>query len=791
MKVTLSWLKEYINLDNISNEELFSIIGLHISEIETTSVVSSATNLLVGHVLSKEPHPDSDHLNICQVDLGSYQTQIVCGAPNVDKGQNVIVAVPGAILPGDFKIKPAKVRGIESNGMICSLQELGFNESVVEAAYHDGIYVLPADAPIGASAIEYLRLDDIIIDLELTSNRSDLLSVEGIAYDLKGYLGRDINIKNPVLKENRMSVPLKLNIKTLGCRELNMRVLRNVTVCESPLDIKLKLMASGIRPINNIVDITNLVLLELGQPLHAYDLEKSGINITVRNANEGEKLVTLDGVERTLTATDVVVANEEKALCLGGVMGGLDSMITEHTTDVLLEAAVFEPLVIRKTSQRLNLKSESSTRFERQVCQERAIRALNYCAELLSKYANAEICGQASTLVKKTYTQKIVDVTLDKINGVIGTSLTIDEVSKIFTNLGYEYTLDDNKYHITLPSRRMDLEPSYQDVIEDVCRMIGYDNIPTTTANTNLLGGLTDKQYKVRLIRQTLAALGLNETVNYSLTNLNTLFTYTLNEDVTPIKVMMPQTSDREVMRVSLVNSLIEDINYNNKRQNENVNIFEIGKVYSKEREELMLAGAFTGMFESNIWQNKKLTVDFFVVKGLIEELGRRLNVSMTFTPYKDIKKTYHPNQAAHILVGDVEVGFIAKLHPSVQKENDLKDTYVFEISLDKLLCLDTNFKYQVISKYPSIERDLAIVLDKSVTAKEVIDVVKMITKKYLEEVTVFDLYQGEGLADNEKSLAIKMKFTDKEKTLESQTVDKLISSLLNRFDFYFKARLR
>lgn len=790
MRVSLNWLKTYLDLKNLSNDDLYQAIGLHISEIETMNKVSTATNLMIGYVKEKTPHPDSDHLNICQVELKDGISQIVCGAPNVEVGQKVIVALPGAILPGDFKIKPAKVRGVESNGMICSLQELGFAESLVEEKYRHGIYVLPKDAPVGEDAVKYLELDDTIIDLELTSNRSDLLSMEGVSYDLGAYLGQKPKIITPIVKEVRMVNPLKVRIDTPDCYEFQARYIKGITIAESPLWLKLRLMASGIRPINNVVDITNYVLIALGQPLHAYDHKFMGDNIIIRNALEGEKFTTLDGIERNLQVTDIVVANDTKAMCLGGVMGGLESEVTPSTKDIVLEAAMFSPLAIRKTSGRLGLKSESSIRFERKIDQLRISRALDYAAMLISELAGGVVVGSSVKAVSKPYESKFVDISTDKINGVLGTSLSEEEVTNIFNNLAYSFEFSNQIYHIEIPSRRMDLEASTQDIIEDVARMIGYDKIPTTVANVSSAGGLTLKQKKIRRIRQVLSSLGLNETVTYSLVSEADLNLYNI-EELKAVKVLMPLTSDRAVMRQSVLNGIVEAISYNKARQMYNASFFEIGKRYGLENEDLMLAGGFTGTFISNLWQGINQKVDFFLVKGIIEELARRLDLEFDFIPFEDIKDTYHPGRAAKILIGDKTVGFLAELHPEFAKKHDLNETYVFELNLDVILDENNSFKYESIAKFPSIERDLAVVVKDNISAKEVIDVVKMTAKKLLTDIKVFDLYKGEGIGQDEKSIAFKMTFVDKNKTLDSSDVDKVIHSILNRLDYYFKARLR
>lgn len=777
MKVSLNWLKEYLNLDNISEEELYNAFSLHINEVETVKPLIEGTNLEVGEVLECKMHPNSDHLHICQVKLSDKVEQIVCGAPNIKAGQKVIVARVGAVLK-DGKIKDAKLRGVESHGMICSLQELGICESEVEEAYREGIYVLPNDTKTGAK-LEEIGFNDTIYDLELTSNRSDLLSIEGVAYDLGAVLKQKVSPKVPNLKDNRRLNPLKIEIDTPNCYKFCARLIEGVEIKESPLWLKLKLMASGIRPINNVVDITNLVLMEFGQPLHAYnyDAYKESNLVLVRNAYPNEEFVTLDGNKRILTKDDIVVTNGKEPLCLGGVMGGLKSEVENDTKDILLEAAYFAPLSIRKTSSRLNLKSESSIRFERNIDEERVERALDYAAMLITELASGTVVGNMVRCVKKEFSTKVVKITDNKVNSFLGTDLTHEEIAGIFTNLDYTYTYLNDEYEITLPKRRMDLEASWQDVIEDVSRMLGYDNIPTTIRAASNHGVLTREQKLTRSLRQTLSTLGLNEVITYSLVSEKDLNTYNVT-NLKDVKVLMPLTSDREYMRKSLLNGLVDVLKYNKARKMSDVNIFEIGRRYELNNEEDMLAMLMTGTFEQLAWQNKVLKVDFYVIAGLIKEALRRLNYNVTLTPYKDIKETYHPNRAAHLVVNGVDVGFVASLHPKFRLENDLDDTYVLELNLTKLFKLPNDLNYEPISKYPTIERDLALILPKNMNVGEVLNKLSKISKTLIN-VSIFDLYEGINIKEGYKSVAFKLLFGDKTRTLESSEVDNIIQKIL------------
>lgn len=789
MKVSLNWLKDYLNLDNISKEELYNAISLHVCEIETMKPLCEVNNLVVGEVLTCVDHPDSDHLHVCEVNLGDKVSTIVCGAPNVAAKQKVIVALPGAKLPGGT-IKSSKVRGVLSDGMICSLSELGIEDRLVDEKYKNGIYVLPEDTEVGIDAVKYLGLDDEVIDLELTSNRSDLLSVEGIAYDLAATLGIDINVPKYLVKETRMLNPLKVEIESDLCYEYGARLIKGITIKESPMWLKMRLIAAGVRPINNVVDITNYVMLALGEPMHAYDHNFVGDHIVVKEAKDVKEFITLDNINRKLEADDLLITDGKKPIGLAGIMGGLNSEVLPTTTEIVLEAAMFDPMAIRKTSGRLGLKSEASTRFERIACQERIKQALDMASHLICQLAGGIVVGNMVDIVRIPYEKKYVDLTLNKVNNLLGTALTAKELETIFNNLRYNYEINDNIYHIEIPSRRMDLENFYADICEDVARMIGYDKIPTTTSLINSLGHLTKEQQITRNIREVLALSGLNEVVTYSLVSEDNLNLYNLKEE-DPIKLLMPLTSDRAYMRLSLLNGIMEVINYNLARQMTDISIFEIGKRYNIHNEELMLAGGLTGNFSNNLWQGQNIKVDFYLVKGILDNLANKLNVKFDYVPYEKIKETYHPGRQAKILVENEEVGFIASIHPEFRLKHDLKDTYVFEISLDKLFKHVNNIKYETTSKYPSIERDLAIIIDDKVSADEVLKVVKMVAKKYLVSINIFDLYKDKSLGENKKSLAFKMVFVDKEKTLDSKDVDKVINSILNRLDYYFKAELR
>ncbi len=789
MKVSKNWLNEYVDLSDISDEELFQKISTHVCEIEAYKKFIEATNLTIGYVKECSMHPNSDHLHICQVEVRPGQIeQIVCGAPNVAAGKKVIVANVGASLPGDFKIKASKIRGVESNGMLCSLQELGIEEKYVPDEFKNGIYLFADDALVGADPLEYLGFNDTVIDLDLTSNRSDLLSVEGVAYDVAAALAKPIITLIPELKEESKKNQVKVDIESKDCYKYLARVIEGVKIEESPQWLKARLIVSGIRPINNVVDVTNYVLLEMGQPLHAFDKDRLGEHIIVRNAKAKEELVTLDGIKRILEPTDLVIANDQEVLCLAGVMGGLSSEVENDTTNIVLEAAYFDPLCIRKTSSRLSLKSESSIRFERNIDYERVEKALDYAAQLINEIAGGKALSGVSKAVTKELACKNVSITTEKINQILGTELVDEAVEDIFKRLNYSYTKNASVYNITIPSRRMDLEESYQDIVEDVARMNGYDNIPTTIATINQKGGLTTKQKKLRSTRQIWSDMGLNEVVTYSLIAEKDLNLYTNATEA--IRVLMPLTEDRALMRQSLLNGVIEAIAYNKARKVDNLAFFEIGKTYTTSKETNKLAGAITGLFSSILWQGAKQGADFYVLKGLLDVYFEKMNVKVEYKPYKELAN-FHPGRTAGIYLGEKLLGVVGELHPRLVKELGISQTIAFEIELDPILDNSLEFVYKPLNKFPAVTRDLAIVVKKEVLAEDVLSLIRKSGKEYLVNLELFDLYTGENVGEDEKSIAIKLTLQDPNKTLESDEIDKIVNSILRRLEYTLNARLR
>lgn len=788
MKVSLNWLKELVDVD-VTIEELSDLFNLHSAEVEEYYDLVEATNLVVGHVTKKEKHPDADKLSVCQVDIGDKITQIVCGAPNVDQGQNVIVSLPGAVLPGGFKIKQSTIRGVESNGMICSLGELGIDKKYFEDNH--GIHVIEENCKPGDNPLEVMFLNDSVMALDLTPNRMDLLSMLGVAYDTAAILNKEVKLKEFNIKESDIEHNLEVSTTTDNCMSYYARVIKDIEIKPSPKWMQSRLIAAGIRPINNVVDITNYVMLETGQPLHAFDYDLVETNkIVVRMAEDGEELVTLDEQTRTLTDEDIVITNGEKIVALGGVMGGFDTEIKDYSKAILLESATFNSYLIRKTSGRLDLRSEASMRFERKVDPGKTLLALEMATDLFMKYASGVTLKGISKFENNDLNDKVIEVSVEKINKVLGTDYSKEFIADILDKIKYKYTVNRNLFTVYAPSRKQDVE-TYQDLIEEIGRIIGYDNMPTTLPSTVSQGRLSDVQVFKRKINRLLTGLGLHETVTYSLVNKENVYDFT-KEETPLVELLMPLSSERNVLTKSPLNGIIDVLKYNIARKNTDIHVFEIGKSYSPDGEKMVLSGALTGEYASTLWQGKKEVVDFYLVKGILQSLFNELGLAhLEFVENKDYKNL-HPGQSAYIKDFKGNVGFMGKLHPSYAQKHNLKNVFVFELDLDMMYDLRRQFKkVKEINKFPSIKKDIAVVLDKEVTSKQVIDVIKKAGKRMLNDVTVFDLYVGENVKENEKSLALRLEFSDPKRTLETKEVDERVQAILKDLESKLNATLR
>ncbi|WP_409297308.1 phenylalanine--tRNA ligase subunit beta [Peribacillus sp. SCS-26] len=803
MFVSYKWLQDYVDLSGISPEELAEKItksGIEVEGVEKKS--EGLKGVVIGHVVEKEKHPQADKLNICQVDLGGEQAvQIICGAPNVDKGQKVAVATVGAVLPGNFKIKKAKLRGEESNGMICSLQELGIEPKVVSKDYSTGIFVFPADAEVGEDALAQLGLDDSILELGLTPNRADAMSMLGVAYEVGAILGREVKWPETGSTASGEQASDYISVRVDAEKDnplYTAKVIKDVKVGPSPLWMQTLLMNSGIRPHNNIVDITNFVLLEYGQPLHAFDYDKIGSKeILVRRAHDGEKIVTLDDAERTLNGDNLVITNGSKPVAIAGVMGGADSEVGLDTATVLLESAYFTGPVIRKSSKGQNLRSEASSRYEKGVDPGRVHRAAERAASLMAEYAGGTVLS--GTVIADTLKAEpaVVSTSLEAINRLLGTGLDLDTVMDIFSRLQFQAETEENEIIITVPTRRGDITIE-ADLIEEVARLYGYDNLPKTLpVAESVPGGLNSYQLKRRKTRSYLEGAGLFQAVTYSLTSEEKASQYAL-EKGEAIKLAMPMSEDRSTLRLSIVPQLLEVLKYNTARQAESLAIYETGSVFQKNGGEELplekehLAGAMTGLWVTHPWQGEKKPVDFYVAKGILEGLFEVLGLGSAVTFEAAETEGMHPGRTAAVKLNGETIGFVGQIHPKVQKDMDLKETYVFEISLQDLLTAETApTSYQAIPRFPSITRDIALVVDRDVAAGSIYDVISSAGGRLLKEIAVFDLYEGERMEPGKKSLAFSLKYLDPERTLTDEEVTRAHEKVLKAVEDKTGAVLR
>jgi phenylalanyl-tRNA synthetase beta chain len=790
MFVSYKWLQEYVDLSGISAEDLAEKVtksGIEVEGIEKKS--EGLKGVVIGHVLEREQHPNADKLNKCLVDIGAEQpVQIICGAPNVAQGQKVAVATVGAVLPGNFKIKKAKLRGEESNGMICSLQELGMESKLISKEYSTGIFVFPNDVEVGKDALEALGLDDSILELGLTPNRSDCLSMIGVAYEVGAILSRDV--KWPTINKQQASEKAAdyFSVKIEANEEnplFTAKVIKDVKVGPSPLWMQTRLMAGGIRPHNNVVDITNYILLEYGQPLHAYDYDRLGSKeIVVRKAKDGEQITTLDDAERTLSKDHLVITNGNDPIGIAGVMGGASCEVQNDTTTVVLESAYFSGTSIRKTSKDHGLRSEASARFEKGIDPNRTREAGERAADLIARYAGGTVLEGTIEVDTLTIEPAVIEITLSTINALLGTKMSVSEVHSIFNRLQFKTDVNQETFTVTVPTRRGDITIE-ADLVEEAARLYGYDMIPATLpiGSTNP-GRLTDYQLKRRKARRTFEGAGLYQAVTYSLTSQEKAEQFALKTSE-PVSLAMPMSEERSKLRLSIIPQLLEVVKHNNARQMDSIALYEIGSVFLKQEsglpnEEEHAAGAITGLWESHLWQGEKKPVDFYVAKGIVEALFDTLGLSSQ-VEYKQVEiKDMHPGRTANVLLNGEIIGFVGQVHPTVQKEFDIKDTFVFELSLTAISQAEVEpIQYETIPRFPSITRDIALVVDQQTTAGDILKVIKAAGGNLLKEVSVFDLYEGERMEPGKKSIAYSLKYFDPERTLIDEDVTKAHEKVL------------
>lgn len=781
MKVSKEWLQEYIDVNQPIDvlSEKITRGGIEVDDV--IDYTDGIKKLTVGYVKSVKQHPNADKLNLCEVDTGEAVKQIVCGAPNVQADTYVAVCEVGGRLPGGVKIKRAKLRGEVSEGMICSLEELGVHSDYVPKEYQDGIFIFQEPQEIGAPALPLVYLDDQVMEFDLTPNRKDALSMIGAAYETRALFGGEVTRPEQNFTESDDTVDVSIkNEDTDAAPYYALRTVKNVTIAPSPTWMQIRLIKAGIRPINNVVDISNYVLLEYGQPLHMFDYDEIGSKeIVTRFAKDGETMITLDEKERRLLPTDIVVTNGREPIALAGVMGGNFSEVTEKTTNVLIESAVFNPVSVRKTSNRLNLRSEASNRFEKGVSHEFVMPALERAAYLLEQYAVGTVTKGHNADGALDTSDSLIETSTSLINSRLGMNLSTADIEETLLKLGLKTKVDGDSLNILVPSRRDDLTIP-EDINEEVARIYGYDALPSSLPELTEItpGKLTDVQKKTRIVRRQLEALGLSQAINYALTTKEKALQFTERKDALPL--LMPMSEDHAVLRNSLVPHLVDNAVYNTARQRKDIALFETGRIFiskgtETQPEEIeMLGGVLTGELNRTDWLQEKVPADFYAAKGVLDSVFEKLGLTdrVRYESFEDYPEL-HPGRTAKILLDGEFIGFAGELHPRYAKENDLGGTAVFEVNLDALLQVQQgSIEYEQLSRYPSVTRDIALVADSSVSAGTLVQIVKDAAPKYLTDVFPFDVYEGEHIEAGRKSVALRLTYLNKEATLTDEAVE-------------------
>ena len=787
--ISLNWVSDYVDIENENITELTDKITKFGVNIE--AVVSNyIENLVIGQIKKVNKHPDSDHLNVCIVDIGKEDVQIVCGASNVREGLKVIVAKPGAILPGDFEIKKSKIRGVESNGMICALFELGLEEKTKET-YAKGITELNNDAKVGTDALKYLGYDDTLLELDIHKHHNnDCYYHIGFAYIVAAILNK--KVKLPIVKLNEIDDSInnyfKLSVDTDKCPLYTAKMVRNVKVGESPDFIKKRLQSAGMRSINNVVDISNYVMLEYGQPLHFFDKNKLGDNILVRTAKDGEKLITLDEKERILSSDDIVITDGKKPVCLAGVMGGENTEIDEKTTDILIESAIFDAISIRKTSQRHDLRSEASTRYGKGLNYEYTYKAVERAAYLLNKYASGEVLKDTVIYDKVDKTPKIIEASSNEINKILGISISDDDMKLELKKLDFDYKYKNGLFTITIPPRRLDIENNVNDIAEEIGCLYGYHNlVGTLPVLEQKKGCYTGNIGYRKSISKRLRKLGLSEDKNYTLVSKEMADKF-IYEDKKQIILPNPMSMDKSVLRSTCLPSLYETYIYNKKRHVNDINIYEISNIYTGNyEEETKISALMSGNYMSSSWSSSHMKVDYYVIKGVLENVFDYVGLNGRYTYERLNNKSFHPGMSAKVFIDKEEVGVIGRIHPSICKD----DVYVFEISMNKIHKGVKPLKLKEANKYPEIVKDVSFTVKKDVVSLDIEKVIKKAGGKLLTNITVFDVYTGDKVKEDEKSIAYSLTFSDDSRTLTEDEVMNKFNEIIKKVTETIPATLR
>jgi phenylalanyl-tRNA synthetase beta chain len=799
MKISYKWLGQYLDLTNVNVDDLVSKVTIAGIEVESVTRLASGSNLVVGYVKDSAKHPDSDHLSICQVDIGGAISQIICGAKNVGKDQKVIVALPGAYLPAkDLTIAKTTIRGQESNGMICSLKELGVDDKFLSNDQKEGIEVLPNEAKVGdKNPLAFLGLDDIILELKPTPNRGDVYSFYSFVLEVSAVMNLPLLKKlEPIKLPTLVKSNYKVSSETLACPRFAIKGVNGIVVKPSPSWLVNVLQSSGIRSINNIVDIGNYVMLLTGQPLHMYDADKLSKKEFVVKDNLTTKLVAIDDKNYEIIPGDIVVSVNNEAIGLAGIMGGKSTMVDDSTKNLAIESASFKDVQIRKTSRRLDLISDASTRFVRGIDATRSLYALDLATSLLIELAAAKSIEETAIYGEHKVEQVVIELPLTKVNKYLGTDLDLNEVSEVFKRLKFDFKTNKDNLTINVPSYRKDIK-IVNDLIEEVIRLVGFDKLKTTNPASNAIAGYDEYQIKRNLIRSHLIGNGINEALSYTLESKRESGDFSLlttNKGVKARKLLSPITEDREFLRTSIVPSLLNSVHHNLNYSNKNISLFEISKLYLENGESEHLAICLTGKLEKTAWL-KNQDVDFYVIKGLVVSLLELLGVEesrYSVVGVENDNKYLHPGRSFYLQVGKQIFGYAGQVHPLIEKKYDINQTMIAELDIKYLLSLKTSkVKFASPSAFPSITRDIALIVETKVAANDLIKQIKKVGKSIIKSAEVFDVYQGVSLGENLKSVAISIVYQDDAKTLTEDNVKIVHSEILTSLEINYKAKLR
>ncbi len=801
MIVTYNWLKEFVDF-NLSPEELahlLTMLGLEVEGMRT--IGSDMDDIIVARVEEKAQHPNADKLSLCKVDNGREILSVVCGAQNFKAGDMVALAQIGAVLPGDFRIKKSKIRGEESCGMLCSERELGLS------AESDGIMILDPQSRVGVPLFESLGLKDAIFEIGLTPNRADCLSVIGIAREIGAKLGTKVRYPGHGVPEEGPPVELSASVQvedSVGCPRYTARFVSGCTIGPSPAWMVNRLTAVGMRSINNVVDITNYVLLEYGHPLHAFDFKLlAGGKIIVKRAGEGDTFTTLDGQERALCPEDLTICDGEKAVALAGIMGGQNSEINDATTDILIESACFDPTMVRRTSKRLGIHTESSHRFERGADVGNLTRALDRAAALMAELAG----GRVSTGILDIYPQpaapRCITLRLERVNQMLGLDISAAQVESILLNLEFDVTATgDGLFSVTVPTFRVDIEREI-DLIEEIARLNGYENIPATMPRVRINAERPSRRRALELkVRDLLVSNGLSEIVNYSFINPSSIDKVLLGEDDTRrnmVPILNPLTEEQSVMRTSLLPGLLEVASRNASFRLMDLQLFEMRRIYLAAEgaelpdEPLHAAGLLTGARDQAGWNRGRESVDFYDVKGIVENIVAALNLSDVSYNASITESFYHPGKSCAVFAGSTRFASMGELHPAVQETYGFdQPLYYFEIDLEQLVSLSAGTtSVSPPPRFPDTFRDIAMLIDNELETGTVLDCIRSNKIKELGQVELFDVYTGSHVPEGQKSIAVRIRYWSQDRTLTDEEVNRLHQKVIENLKKKINVALR